>query len=81
MSKQRTKENTSHATIYRSTGLLSLGLVSGVLASFGWASMSPPTEHKGLEVESLGAIAAKSMASWLGSAVATPAQSDTRRSR
>jgi quercetin dioxygenase-like cupin family protein len=46
--------------------LLSTGLVSGLLVGYGWASVSPPTEHKGLEVEELGYVPAESMAAQVG---------------
>ncbi len=34
----------------KSIGLVSIGLVFGLLVSYGWAAMAPPTEHKGLKV-------------------------------
>lgn len=50
----------------RAAGLLSAGLVSGLLVSYGWAAMTAPTEHQGLEVEELGFVPAESMAAQVG---------------
>ena len=38
------------------------GLAVGVLGGQGLAQVEPPTEHKGLEVETLGLVPAESMA-------------------
>jgi len=45
----------------KSTILLSTGLLCGLLAGYGWAAVSAPTEHKGLAVKGLGAISGESM--------------------
>lgn len=50
----------------RAAGLLTAGLISGLLVSYGWAGISAPTEHKGLEVEELGHVPAQSMAAQVG---------------
>jgi len=65
----RALKNTAKALRRRATqttGLLSVGLVSGLLISYGWASMPAPTEHKGLEVEVLGFVPADSVAAQVG---------------
>lgn len=50
----------------RTAGLLTAGLLSGVLVSYGWAGMTAPTEHKALEVKELGFVPAESMATQVG---------------
>lgn len=50
----------------KAAGLVAIGLMSGLLMSYGWAAMVPPTEHKGLKVEKLGAVPAESMAAQVG---------------
>jgi quercetin dioxygenase-like cupin family protein len=50
----------------KSTGLVSIGLIGGLLISYGWAAMAPPTEHKGLEVEVLGFVPEESMSAQIG---------------
>jgi len=50
----------------KSTGLVSIGLVGGLLISYGWAAMAPPTEHKGLKVEVLGFVPEESMKAQIG---------------
>lgn len=50
----------------RSAGLLTLGVLSGLLFGYGWAAMPAPDEHKGLEVEELGFVPAESMAAQVG---------------
>ena len=50
----------------KSTGLISIGLICGLLVSYGWAAMAPPTEHKGLEVEVLGFVPQESMSAQVG---------------
>ena len=42
------------------------GLAVGVLGGQGLAQVEPPTEHKGLEVETLGLVPAESMAAQVG---------------
>lgn len=64
MRDQNGKTSTQYST-KRSTCLLSIGLVSGLLISYGWASMPAPTEHKGLTVEGLGAIPEESISAQL----------------
>lgn len=51
---------------FKTTALLSIGLLSGLLVGHGWATTSPPTEHKGLEVEKLGFVPAESMSAQVG---------------
>lgn len=51
---------------FKSTGLVSIGLVCGLLISYGWAAMAPPTEHKGLKVEKLGFVPEESMLAQVG---------------
>ena len=53
-------------TITRSIGLISIGLICGILGSYGWAALSPPTEHKGLEVEQLGFVPGESVSAQVG---------------
>ena len=48
------------------TGLVFIGLIGGLLISYGWAAMAPPTEHKGLEVEVLGFVPGESMSAQVG---------------
>ena len=50
----------------RSRILVGLGVVCAFLAGYGWAGMTPPTEHKGLEVEVLGFVPGESMAAQVG---------------
>ena len=50
----------------KSTAMVSIGLVGGLLISYGWAAMAPPTEHKGLEVEVLGFVPGESMSAQVG---------------
>lgn len=50
----------------RATGLVSIGLVCGILASYSWATMMPPSEHKGLKVEQLGFVPEESMSAQIG---------------
>jgi quercetin dioxygenase-like cupin family protein len=50
----------------KSTGLVSIGLACGFLVSYGWAAMTPPTEHKGLEVKKLGFVPEESMSAQVG---------------
>ena len=50
----------------RSTGLISIGLICGLLVSYGWAAVAPPTEHKGLGVEVLGFVPEESMTAQVG---------------
>jgi len=50
----------------KSTRLVSIGLVGGLLISYGWAAMAPPTEHKGLKVEKLGFVPEESMLAQVG---------------
>jgi quercetin dioxygenase-like cupin family protein len=50
----------------KSTGLIAIGLIGGILFSYGWAAMSPPAEHKGLEVEVLGFVPEDSMSAQVG---------------
>ncbi len=42
------------------------GLVVGALGGHGLAQVTPPAEHKGLEVEKLGLVQAQSMAAQVG---------------
>lgn len=42
------------------------GILCAFLAGYGWAGMTPPTEHKALEVETLGFVPAESMAAQVG---------------
>jgi quercetin dioxygenase-like cupin family protein len=50
----------------RNIGIWILGLLSGLLVSYGWAAVNAPTEHKGLEVETLGFVTPESMAVQVG---------------
>lgn len=45
---------------------LGIGVILGGSMSVGIAAMSPPNEHKGLEVETLGSVPAESMAAQVG---------------
>ena len=47
-------------------GCIFLGLVCGVLASYVWASVSPPTEHRGIKAETLGKVAPHSVSAQVG---------------
>lgn len=51
---------------FRALTLLSVGLLCGVLVSYGWAAVSPPSEHKGLQVETLGFVPEQSMSAQVG---------------
>ena len=55
-----------HAARTRSRTFICIGLVGAFLAGHGWADMTPPSEHKGLEVELLGFVPAESMAAQVG---------------
>lgn len=46
--------------------LVTAGLLSGLLAGYGWAATTAPTEHKGLEVEELGFVPAESVYAQVG---------------
>lgn len=50
----------------RAAALVSIGLVCGILASYSWATMTPPSEHKGLKVEQLGFVPEESMSAQIG---------------
>ena len=58
--------NAPRETSIRSIGLISIGLICGILGSYGWAALSPPTEHKGLEVEQLGFVPGESVSAQVG---------------
>lgn len=58
--------NPSRRARARSRIFFCTGLLCAFLAGYGWAGMSPPTEHKGLEVETLGFVPAESMAAQVG---------------
>jgi quercetin dioxygenase-like cupin family protein len=66
MGKFQIIANALRAGKMRSTGLVSIGLVCGFLGSYSWATMTPPTEHKGLEVEQLGFVPEESMSAQVG---------------
>jgi quercetin dioxygenase-like cupin family protein len=53
--KQRSHQNLPRSSL-KSMAILSLGLAGGFLISIAWANIPAPTEHKGLEVETLGVI-------------------------
>lgn len=55
-----------HGAKFRTPALLSVGLLSGVLVSYGWATVSPPSEHKGLKVDTLGFVPEDSMSAQVG---------------
>lgn len=48
------------------SALVTAGLVSGLLISYGWAAATAPAEHKGLEVEELGFVPEASVAAQVG---------------
>ncbi len=50
----------------KATGLVGIGLICGLLMSYGWAAMAPPTEHTGLKVEKLGFVPEESMVAQVG---------------
>jgi hypothetical protein len=52
--------------IIKATGFVGIGLLCGFVMSYGWAAMTPPTGHKGLEVEKLGYVPQESMAAQVG---------------
>jgi len=60
-----TEENKGGRGGSRGVVPVAAGLVCGVLVSYGWAAMNPPTEHKGLEVQGLGAIDQASLSTQL----------------
>ena len=66
MSTSKDTVNAPRETRIRSIGLISIGLICGILGSYGWAAMSPPTEHKGLEVEQLGFVPGESVSAQVG---------------
>ena len=66
MDKFQNASNVLYQTKIKSIGLLSIGLVLGFLVSYGWATMAPPTEHKGLQVEKLGFVPEESMMAQVG---------------
>lgn len=49
-----------------SPGVLIIGLLSGSIVSYGWTMVSPPIEHKGLEVEELGFVPEDSVSVQVG---------------
>ena len=53
-------------TRIKSTGLIFAGLICGFLVSCAWATIAPPTEHKGLQAEMLGNVAEESVAAQVG---------------
>ena len=66
MSKLQIITNPPRAVKIKSTWLVSIGLICGFLISYSWAAMTPPTEHKGLEVEQLGFVSEESMSAQVG---------------
>ncbi|MDX1572171.1 MAG: cupin domain-containing protein [Xanthomonadales bacterium] len=66
MSEAEPRVSPSHGARMKSGLILSIGLVCGFLVNYSWATLSPPTEHKGLEVEELGFVPAESMATQMG---------------
>jgi len=50
----------------RSTLLIIFGLTCGLLVSYGWAAITPPTEHMGLKAEQLGVVPGESIAAQVG---------------
>jgi quercetin dioxygenase-like cupin family protein len=50
----------------KSTLLIVFGLICGFLVSYGWAAMTPPTEHKGLKADLLGVVPGESVAAQVG---------------
>ena len=56
MNKIKPTIRVSHCARIKSAGLISVGLICGILGSYGWAAMAPPTEHKDLKVEQLGFV-------------------------
>lgn len=45
---------------------MAFGVASGLLMSMGWAAVTAPTEHKGLEVEELGVVPGESVEAQMG---------------
>lgn len=45
---------------------LVVGVATGILVSYGWAGVTGPSEHKGLEVEVLGSVPAESVYAQVG---------------
>lgn len=66
MGKFQNTVNAPRRARMKSTGLVCIGLVCGFLVSYGWATMTPPTEHKGLEVKKLGFVPEESMSAQVG---------------
>ena len=66
MGKFKNTGNAPREGSIKSMGLVSIGLVCGLLVSYGWAAMTPPTEHKGLKVEKLGFVPEESMSAQVG---------------
>ena len=67
MGKFQIRANALRANqISKSAGLVSIGLVFGFLFTYSWATMTPPIEHKGLEVEQLGFVPEDSMVAQVG---------------
>jgi len=66
MGKFITMVGLPRAVKIKSTAMVLIGLVGGLLISYGWAAMAPPTEHKGLEVEVLGFVPGESMSAQVG---------------
>ena len=65
MGKFQNTGNAPRRARMKSTVLVSVGLVCGFLVSYGWAAMTPPTEHKGLEAEKLGFVPEESMSAYI----------------
>ena len=55
-----------NGTGIKSTLLICAGLICGLLVSYGWAAMAPPTEHKGLKAEQLGVVPGESVEAQVG---------------
>lgn len=66
MGKFQNTVNAPREARIKSMGLVSIGLVCGFLVSYGWAAMTPPTEHKDLQVEKLGFVPEESMSAQVG---------------
>ena len=60
------EKRTNHRTVLLAACCLVAGLAVGFIAAQGQAQVAPPTEHKGLTVETLGMIPEQSMKATIG---------------
>ena len=50
----------------KSAGIACAGLICGLIVSYGWAAVAPPTEHKGVDPHLLANVPAASVSAQVG---------------